>query len=321
MQERPNFEICKVIRADDPAGGDRILARFSGDNDKTDEQLPWAQPFLPKLLHVKPKSGEVVIMFNITDGTESERFYIGPIISQQTDTYYSPKESTEIGEARGFLQGAYMTVDQSPENIERTRGALPLDEDITIEGRKNCGLQITDDDIRLKAGVKKLNVSDHTVQFNRDDPAFVKLKYDDSEQDYHSVAYIVADRINLLGSTPGGSLKDYKTDTKTRYKNIIKGTGLYDKEKEITYQAFQRDLITKNEEKNILSDGNDDGDRYAYRMVYGEPLIDFLNMFRDAFLNHVHPFPTMTMCKTDEIKNFEDYKLEDNLLSNTVRIN
>lgn len=323
---KAKFELCKVIRADDPEGGDRIITRLSGDNDKTDKELPWAHPMLPKLLHVKPKVGEVVIVFTLNDGTESERFYIGPIITQQVDTYYSPKDSMEIGEARGFLMGAYQTVAQSPETIKETRGALPLDNDVSIEGRKNCGLQITDDDIRLKAGVKKLNISDHTATFNREDPAFIKLKYDDTkpENEYNSVAYIVADRINLLGSNPGGSLKDYKTDTTSEYKDVIVGKGPNGVLKQITYKSFQRDLITDKEEKNILKkfDGkDDDGDRYAYRMVYGEPLIEYLEMFKDAFLNHVHPFPTMTLCKTDEIKNFEDYNLKENLLSNTVRIN
>jgi hypothetical protein len=323
---KSKFEICKVLRSEDPEGGDRIIARLSGDNDKTDNELPWAHPLLPKVLHIKPKVGEIVIIFTINDGTESERFYIGPIIPQQVDTYFSPKDSIEIGEARGFLMGPYQTTAQSPETMTETRGALPLDEDITLEGRKNCGLQITDNDIRLKAGVKKLNTSDHTAIFNREDPAFIKLKYDDSkpENEYNSVAYIVADRINLLGSNPGGSLKDYKTDTTSQYKNIIRGKGKSGILKEITYKSFQRDLITDKEEKNILrtpGSDDDDGERYAYRMVYGEPLIEYLEMFRDAFLNHVHPFPTMTLCETDEIKNFKDYNLEDNLLSNTVRIN
>ena len=91
-----------------------------------------------------------------------------------------------------------------------------------------------------------------------------------------------------------------------------------------TYNAFQRDLITSKEEKDIMRSPEDEdfnGDRYAYRMVYGEPLIEFLEMFRDAFFNHVHPFPTMTPCNTDEIKNLMQYQLKDNLLSNTVRLN
>lgn len=313
---RPNFELCKVIRVDDPMGGDRIIARFASDNDKRDSELPWASPFLPKMLHVKPKVGEVVAMFNINDGNTSPRFYIGPFITQQTDTYYSPKDSTEIGDARAFFEGAYQTVDENPENKDNGKaiGAFPADDDISIEGRKNCGLQITDDDIRLKAGVKKLNTSDHTAEFNREDPAFIKLKYDDThpENGYNSVAYVVADRINLLGNTSGGKdngLNDYKTDITTKYGDI---------------DAYKRDLITNKEEKNILRSPEDkdfDGNMYAYRLVYGEPLIQFLELFRDAFLNHVHPFPTMKPCKTEELKNLEDYKLDKKLLSDTVRIN
>ena len=89
------FELCEVISVDDPAGGDRILARFSSDNKTKNSELPWAIPFLPKMLHVKPKVGELVGMFNIVNwDKESARFYIGPFVTQHVDMHDSHKDST-----------------------------------------------------------------------------------------------------------------------------------------------------------------------------------------------------------------------------------
>ena len=50
---------------------------------------------MPKLIHVKPKPGEaVLIMLQEQGATDSDRFYIGPLISQPQ---YLEKCPTEVG--------------------------------------------------------------------------------------------------------------------------------------------------------------------------------------------------------------------------------
>ena len=82
------------------------------------------------------------------------------------------------------------------------------------------------------------------------------------------------------------------------------------------YPTANRELVTNKELDGIL----DNTENIAYRLPYGDLLIDFLKQFRDAFLNHIHPFPTMVPCLTDELKHVKDYDL-DRILSNSVRIN
>ena len=312
-----NFQICEVINVYDELGGDRIQAKPLTDSYEKNEGVPWAFPLLPKIIHVKPKVGESVLLFTIKHGeNDSQRFYIGPIITQAHRMYNEPHNN----ESDRFFMGAYLPPDTAPTLYPNAIGSVPENDDITIEGRKNCGLQITDDDIRLKAGVKRLlKDGDETgLKFNRDDSAFIKLKYDESKpHNKRSTAFIVADNINILGNFPTGRTENFKTDNDTQYKRMerVKTYG-YDTYRNTQYPAATRELITNKEIDKLL----DDEANVSHRLPYGDLLVEFLKQFRDAFNNHTHPFPTMKPCQTDELKHVMEYDL-DGILSNSVRIN
>lgn len=320
--KNPLFQLAEVIEIVDSKDGDRIKAKPITDSHLFNKDVPYAFPLLPKMLHIKPKLGEKVLLFTLDkENNYSQRFYIGPVITQQTHMYNEPSHL----DAEALFQGAYEGVDIAPTMEESTLGAFPENDDISIEGRKNCGLQITDNDIRLKAGVKKTNVNgdERQVIFNRENPAFINLKYNDSlqntNQDFKSVAYIVADRINILGNNPTGRAQSFKTDNDTKYSShLYDETALTEEKQKILshYTSAARNLVTDKELNDLLDETNG----IAYRLPYGDLLIEFLKQFRDAFINHVHPFPTMKPCQTEEIKNLANYNL-DELLSNTVRIN
>jgi hypothetical protein len=72
----PLVRFCKVISIDDDTDADRIKVRLSPeDNGKTDDQLDYAFPLLPKMFHVKPKKGEAVFIFlAIANDGNSQRY-------------------------------------------------------------------------------------------------------------------------------------------------------------------------------------------------------------------------------------------------------
>ena len=90
----PVVRFCKVLSINDDTDADRIKVRLSPeDNSKTLEQIDYAFPLLPKMFHVKPKVGEaVLILLATTNDGNSQRYYIGPVISQDhklfNDEYY-----------------------------------------------------------------------------------------------------------------------------------------------------------------------------------------------------------------------------------------
>lgn len=280
--------ISKVVSVDDNQDGDRIKVKlFPEDNDiGTIDGLVYAYPLLPKMLHLKPKVGEAV--FIITANSEngnSQRYYIGPLISQPTHLEY---ESYYM-DSTSMLKNSYTAPDPAPSMNPQTKGAFMGPNDVGLEGRKNTGLQLTDNDVRVKAGVKITGNDRRDVIFNSKNPSYLKLKYYDREQSaggrqYNSTATLVADQINLIGTNS----KDYFNVT--------------DRE----------ELISDEDMKKIIEK--------AHKLPYGDVLIEFLSMFRQAFLKHVHPFPTLPPSLDAIGENVRAYDLQK-ILSETVKIN
>lgn len=283
-----NIRICKVLSVDDENGGDRIKVRIlPEDNKLTLKQLPDCIPFIPKMFFVKPKVGEAVIVITLDKSSYSQRFYIGPIISQLNHMEY---DSYDIS-ALSLFQSPYIGPGVSENLKPKTKGCYPKDEDVAIMGRKYSDIILTDDDLKIRVGVRNQNnANPEDIEFNDKNGAFIKLKYFEDEQhadndNYNSVATVVADKVLLLGNSP----KDG---------NVV--------------IADRNDLITDEKIKELIEK--------THELPYGDKLAEFLIMFKNAFINHVHPFPTMPPCYTEEIKNLNNYNI-DEILSNSIRIN
>lgn len=290
---------CKVISISDDTDSDLIKVRISPEDDglSDDSKIPYAFPLLPKMFHVKPKVGEGVFVFLAeTDNSMSQRYYIGPVISQDHKMY---KDNYLY--ATSFMRGTPFKPDVAPKTKREFNGVLPNDDDIVIRGRKNADIQVTNDDVRIKSGVKVANESnEYDIHFNKEDPAYIKVKYhpnglyknnDDSETEkVKSTVTLVADKINLIQN--------------------------HSKEKEFV-TTDTKDLITDDELKRALNE--------AYKLPYGEKLVEILSLFIDAFIKHTHPFSMMPPCNADGIPDLKDKKTEylDNgkMLSDAVRIN
>lgn len=288
-----NFGFVKNIN--DPAMGGRIQVRVPGDDLKyTDDELPWAFPLLPKMLHIMPKVGETVMVINRQLGNgRSGRYYIGPVISQPQFMYEERNENS----ATRVLQGSMVGPAENPEIYGKRIGVIPDNNDIAVLGRKDTDIILTDDDIRIRCGVKKTNDIDKTdFAFNGVHPAFIKMKHFSGKKttgiknpsDYESVINVVADKINLIGTNARDNDR-YNVDNK-------------------------RDLISDEEVDRFINE--------AHQIPYGDKLIEFLKIFIEAFQSHTHPFVGngKTPCKDFTYKALADYNLES-ILSNTTRIN
>ena len=103
MEGKIDFiKFCKVISVDDEDGADRVYVKIMPeDNSKEpikineNDKGAWAIPLLPKMFRVLPKKGEGVFVFFASSDTNSQRYYIGPIISQDDKLYNEPFESSE----------------------------------------------------------------------------------------------------------------------------------------------------------------------------------------------------------------------------------
>lgn len=282
------LKICQVIDIYDDTDGERIKVRLSPEDDKLpDDKIQYAFPLLPKLLHIKPKIGEyVLVVLTEANNGYSNRYYIGPIISQPQ---FMQKDDSIIN-ALSLYNGAYKEPDIAPSTNIDSHGAFGNDDDVALYGRKKNDIILTDDDIRIRCGSRLADSSvKGNVVFNRSDPAYIHLKHTDNKRgskdnEYRSTATVVADKINLIGNQ---SKHPFRTNDRV-------------------------DMIGDDEMEKIITQ--------AHQLPYGDILVDFLRLFLRAFANHTHPYPGMSPCATDEFIEATNYDLPK-ILSETVRIN
>lgn len=280
---------CKVISIADDTDADRIKVRLSPeDNSKSIDEIDYAFPLLPKMLHIKPKVGEaVLIVLAVSNDGNSQRYYIGPVISQDHKMNYDPY----FQGADSFLRGAFKKFDVAPRMNPEQNGTLPKDEDIVIRGRKNAEIQISGDDVRIKAGVKVVNENNkYQMSFNTKNPSYAKFKYHTTplEGNNMSTATIVGDKILLL------------SNTSPNYYNL----------------TDREDLISDEEINKVLQS--------AYKLPYGEKLVEFLKIFIDAFIKHTHPYPMIPpnpSYTTELLAQKAELLDRGELLTDTIRIN
>ena len=289
---------CEVLSVEDAYGSDRVLVKVLPEDGNIDgskvspyEKNFYAFPLMPKMFRVLQKKGECVLVLFTTTEANSQRYYIGPIITQDNRMYSEPYQTAER-----FTRGGYEDFDANPRENEASYGVYPNETDIMISGRKNADIQITDNDVKIRAGVKLCDETDkYNVTFNKENPSFVKLKYHNDailDGSVKSTATIVADKINLFGNASSEP-------------SVM-----------ITNEKRDNELIEDDELDKIMKD--------AHKIPYGDKLVEILKEIINVIRNHTHHFPTLPPDNTHLLKLEEQEKAyldQGQLLSDSIRIN
>jgi len=303
------FKFCTVEYVDDSSKALRVKVRIAPyDNGKDITQEPcvennfngvqWCFPMLPKMMHVNPKVGELVVVFcQEPDSPFSQRLFLGPVISQDYmmdyDYDFPPTDILPKSSARRMLSGS--TADKtyiplpSPDGDGENEGTIPEREDIAIRGRGNSDIILTDDEVRIRCGFKKTphGTIKKKLNFNDKDLAYILMRYRNSKDEvssYDSSINIVADRVNILSHD---SIDYFKL-------------------------GDRKNLISDDEMDKIL--------KQAHELPYGDVLVKFLKKFIDVFNRHTHPYNRLPPSLNEaDIQALEPNW--DNMLSKSVRIN
>ncbi len=301
----------------DNYGGLRIRVEVEGDyvgDSKTDPNypdyslLPWCFPLLPKTFQSIPKLGEAVIVFVADLGapTDSQRYYIGPVISQpQFNNYCSGPQFNAYhsgGDATSLLDKADKKPLEAVNKEPYTVGSFPRPSDVAVIGRgkEDVILRHGIDDsseIQLRAGIRGKPTNDPNpnmkgdIIFNDVDPAYIQLKHKKNltageSLEANSVINIVADRINIMSN----------------------------KDNNIADNIKNRD--------SLVSEGKLNDIMVSLQPVpLGHNLFDLLSIMKMCILHHVHPWAGMEQCGDwgGYIKELEKFDLE-RILSKYVRI-
>lgn len=223
-----------IVRSvDDTAGYNRIKAEivninndgqiFSGlDRFSSEEQNVMAIPLLPEYMHVRPKVGECVLLVleNPFD-PKSNRYWIGPLISQQTKlSSESFGESVSSMYNRSSFKGAQINTGASTKNNKDAGEAFAKQDEIAFQGRENGDLVIGKDFVKLRTGIFETGTFVENTRF----PCQIELKiatrpldakdrgvfnnvpglFDDFSP--FSQQNIIATNVNLI--SPDGSFRD-----------------------------------------------------------------------------------------------------------------
>lgn len=314
----------------------RIKVRLESDGGKTVEELPEAFPLLPKTLQSIPKVGEAVFILTAElENFGSQRFYIGPVISQpqfQGQCNFSTNNRNEQnklnkGPAVSLITTGGKGKDKPLPSITTQRGltdgAFPNksdvaligrgQEDIVLKYRKGHTSGIVASEVDIRAGIR-LKATDNTVRatqgnvvFNNANPAYIQVK--------HSQSGLAG-----LNEVENDSIKNKFENQKIRSANSVVNV-VADKINLISHKdnaQFGENI--KDRDELILANKMDEIMSKLHRSVYGDELITLLQLIVDGLRLHTHKYPMLPPTVTGTVlEDLIGYNYEK-ILSPNVRI-
>jgi len=284
-------------------GALRIKVRIDSDGNKSINDLPWAFPAIPKPVHVMPKVGEGVWVLNSTiNKPDSQRYYIGPIISQPQFENFCPFDgdfklgidTQSRGPAMSLLSTKKPTTVDPLASINRkkelTDGAFPRNDDVALVGRGQEDVVLkygnkgsgTESEVDLRAGIRLMATDDTipylrgNVLFNTKNPAYLQVKYS-------------TNGLSGIRDGIGDSDENKYESTDLRTANGVVNV-VADKINLISHQdssGFGEKITDRN---NLIKDGElDEIMSQLHRCVYGDELIILLKKIITVLAMHTHP--------------------------------
>lgn len=277
---------ARVIATNDEFDGGRVQARIKGVDDKLgDSDLPYAFPFMPKFLYGKPKIGETVFIMRLESDNDFEnRLFIGPLISQP----HQFNKDSHFFSSQSLLDTGFVEPDETPSRIPEAIGVYPDPSHVSIQGRGNTDFIQKDKEILIRAGKF---VTGNRLKFNEKNPAYIQIKHDanistkEDEEKLGTMTNIVSNKIHLLTHEDG----DPRFNLANREK-----------------------MISESELKKILKD--------AHPFVFGDRLIEFIELLQQYVKNHIHPYHGKKPDETEVVKKIMEFDL-DSLISENVKAN
>jgi hypothetical protein len=237
-----NIVFGTVIDNKDPENAGRIRVLLDNFKYKVENFVPWQKgkttdntvsdpyicnPFLPKLINVVPKIGELVkVIFYNPDYPELDKEYVGPVISQ-----FNSIEYENATQGRVFTQSQKTNLLPNLANFEYSKGLLPDINNITILGRKSADLTVKPNDVLIRSG--KVDLQDNK-KFNKKGSLF-QISSSPVKLDRKSTTVTVNKRIpepinNVviynINSDNSGYVNVYKLTTPKNTDNININTDL-----------------------------------------------------------------------------------------------
>lgn len=307
-----------IVRSvDDKAGYNRIMAEMVQLNDKgqvisgrdrfkSSGQI-MALPLLPEFMHVRPKPGEQVLLFleNPSDPT-SNRYYIGPLISQQTKlNMESFEDSNRAMYNRNSFDGNQIGTGASTKNDQDAGELFAKQDEIAFQGRENGDLVIGKDFVKIRTGI----FESPSFRENKRIPCQIELKIVNQPLD--------AQERGVFNNVPGlfGVFESFSQQNITATNiNLISPDGSFRKQDRINAEMSYNPKLA-------------DYGTMAMKLqpsVLGDDLVDVLYNIINFLVTHFHQPqnpPTLNAFGYELLKFKSKIPLSQKILSKKVRLN
>lgn len=305
-----------VREVTDNAGYNRIKAEivnlnsegkiYAGkDKDSTLEQMPICIPLLPEFMHVRPKIGETVLLLleNPSDPT-SARYWIGPIINQQTTLQFQSFPSAQAIYNRASLNGNQIGGNPSTANNNDAGALFAKPDEIAFQGRNNSDLVLGNNQVKLRTGIFK-NLTE--FKENTEYPCQIELKIVEQP--------ITTSGVRLADAELNATFEPFsQQNIKASNINLISPEGKFRKASlasaELVYNPRLNDF---GEEAKTL-----------HPAVLGDELVNILYLIISYMFTHIHTpqSPALPNNFAFELQKFRNKNfLSAQILSNHVRLN
>ena len=168
--------------------------------------------------------------------------------------------------------------EKSVSSYPDAQGVFPLKTDVALVGKVNTDVILRLNEVHIRAGKHE---NDKIFKLNKKNPAEISMVFEpksNSSNEYYSSTVVVSDKIALISHTGN--------------------------------PQFKAANITAEDRVNIFEEG--------HPIARGDVLVEALNVFRTAILNHIHGYSGLAAEKTEDIKKLENLKLEPIMQKNIV---
>jgi hypothetical protein len=305
-----------VREVSDNAGYNRIKAEivnlsnegriYAGkDKDASLEQMPICIPLLPEFMHVRPQIGETVLLLleNPSDPT-SARYWIGPVINQQTKLEFQSFASAQAIYNKASLNGNQIGGSPSTRNDNDAGTLFAKQDEIAFQGRKNSDLVLGNNQVKLRTGIFQ-NLLD--FKENTDYPCQIELKIVEQP--------IATSGVRLADAELNATFEPFsQQNIKASNINLISPEGKFRKLSSATAElAYNPRLNDFGEEAKTL-----------HPAVLGDELVNILYLIISYMFTHIHTpqSPALANNFAFELQKFRNKNfLSAQILSNHVRLN
>lgn len=279
------------------------------DKDTPLDKLPICIPLIPEFMHVRPQIGEAVLIISENPlDLSSPRFWIGPIISQQTKLpYQSYSDSAEIFKINTYSQ-QNTTSNPTTNNLNKAGVYYPQPSEIAFQGRQDADITFFPRGVLIRAGRFKKG----TTELNTTSPCSIEIKQVDAPITNPNNIQI----FSKLQSNGTPFVPFSQTNYVSTNINFYSPEGKFRKADDGSADA---DGVEKSDR---LKDFGDLASR-LHPVVFGDELIVLLKLILKYLVTHIHT-PQQPALKNQTSEDLDPYlngtKLQD-MISNVIRVN